>query len=78
MIDFLIEYHRPTGRLEITPFEDSMQATRECIRREQDRPDKDTEVVVILSDSLETLRRTHSRYFGREDAVINDLVAANA
>ncbi|MCQ4621641.1 hypothetical protein KBX19_10530 [Corynebacterium sp. CCUG 71335] len=78
MIHFLIEYHRPTGRLEVTPYEDAREAAKERINRQLNRPDTDTEVVVILSDSLRSLRQTHSRYFASEDAIIHDLVPANA
>lgn len=78
MIYFLMEYHRPSGRLEVTPFEDADEAARERIVRQQNRPDHDTEVVVILSDSLRSLRQSHSRYFVGENAVIHGIVPANA
>ncbi|EFK55656.1 hypothetical protein KBP53_09595 [Corynebacterium genitalium ATCC 33030] len=78
MIAYLIEYHRPTGRLNLTPYEDAHEASRECIRLETERTDPDLELVVIRSDNIETLRSTHARFFMGEDAIIHDLVPANA
>jgi hypothetical protein len=40
------------------------------LEREAGREDTDVEIVSITSDSLETVRRTHSRYFFGSERVI--------
>ncbi|PPG02730.1 hypothetical protein C5E06_09765 [Pseudoclavibacter sp. RFBI5] len=68
MVGFLIEYNRRTGEghLETFPGEDG---PREAFERrlvlEEQRRDTDVEIASLTSDSIETLRSTHSRYFTR-------------
>ncbi|KSZ58097.1 hypothetical protein D1O33_04295 [Rhodococcus rhodochrous] len=75
MTAFVIEYNRKTADRTVTSFpgvEGRRAAMRRRLELEKSRTDKDVEIVSLVSDSLETLRRTHSRYFqGRE-------LAANA
>ena len=66
MPGFLIQYHRPSGRVTCTPFDTLRDALLECIRRDNERTDPDIENVAISAESEESLRRTHSRYFFRE------------
>lgn len=69
MTGFLIEYHRPSGDWSLRSFdgEDGLRrAMNERFRLEEVRVSHDFEVVVITADSLESLRRTHSRYFNGE------------
>lgn len=76
MTAFVIEYNRKTADRTVTSFPPGVEGRRAAMRRrlelEKTRTDTDVEIVSLVSDSIETLRRTHSRYFqGRE-------LAANA
>ncbi len=62
MTSFLLEYNRHTGALQLTRFEDAAEAMHMRMQREANVADE-VEVVVLSSDSEESLRRTHSRYF---------------
>jgi hypothetical protein len=68
---FLIIYDRHAGRLlELREFEpgERAQALAARFRRELDeRRHPEIEVVLLAAPSLETLQRTHSRYFFGED-----------
>lgn len=59
---FLICYHRPTGRLELTEFSDRIEAYAERRRREGSKT-VDEEVVVLEAENKVALQRTHARYF---------------
>lgn len=66
MSNFLIIYNRRTGDQLVREFAAGQE--REAIRarfkaERAHRGDTDIEVVVLGSDSRETLERTHSRYF---------------
>lgn len=66
MQHFVIEYHRPSGELRtLVGYEDARRGAamerRFVIERDADR---DTEVAVLSADSLQTVRETHSPYFG--------------
>ncbi len=67
MSGFLLVYHRRSGRLEtieqFTGPTGAQDALRARISRESEIDDPDVEVVALNSDSEETLRRTHARYF---------------
>lgn len=70
MAAFLIEYNRRTSDWSVTQFL-SDTGHRDAIKlrfeRERVRTDPDIEIVSLVSDSLETIKKTHSRYFtGRE------------
>jgi hypothetical protein len=60
---FLLEYHRPSGELRnLVEYDDSHEAMEHRFAVERVN-DPDIEVVVLISDSLDTIKRTHSRYF---------------
>lgn len=68
---WLIVYFRPTGDLiRCQEYSDGQEALDERFKVERafskTQFAKDTEAVVLGADSLDTLRRTHSRYFARE------------
>jgi len=70
MSGFLIEYNRRTLEWHAKEFDgpsghrDALEAR---IRREHERTDLNIEIVSLNSDSFETIKKTHSRYFqGRE------------
>ena len=69
MPGFVIVYNRRTGASEVTAY-DAPTGHRDALRRrlelEEQRTDADVEVVSLVSDSIDTIRRTHSRYFGHE------------
>lgn len=65
MTSFVIEYHRLSGELSVTPFSNPREASEERFRRNQNRASSDIEVVTVTTDSLESLKRSHSRYFLR-------------
>lgn len=65
---FLIEYHRPKGRLvTFKVFEDSQRSDAENsrldIELELNRKGIDHEVVLLEAESKDALRKTHRRYF---------------
>lgn len=70
MAAFLTEYNRRTSDWSVTQLL-SDSGHRDAIKlrfeRERVRTDTDVEIVSLVSDSLETIKKTHSRYFaGRE------------
>ncbi|KAB1640571.1 hypothetical protein [Gulosibacter chungangensis] len=70
MSSFLIVYNRRSGHVKMRRF-DGKSAAREALlerfRLEKSIEDPDVEVVALNSDSEETVRKTHSRYFQREN-----------
>jgi hypothetical protein len=70
MPGFLIQYNRRTGAHEVTSFTEDrgyQEAIKARMRLEKDREDMDVEIVSLMGDSLETIKRTHSRYFQTDD-----------
>ena len=70
MPGFVIEYNRRSRDYRVTTFEGE-QGHRDAfdlrLRLEADRQDSNVEIVSLTSDSLDTVKKTHSRYFvGRE------------
>ncbi|AIY00724.1 hypothetical protein ART_1125 [Arthrobacter sp. PAMC 25486] len=66
MPGFVIEYNRVTGDRQVTEFlglDGHRAALKFRLERERNRPSEDWEVVSLNSDSLDTVHRTHSRYF---------------
>lgn len=66
MSGFLIEYHRPTGDWSVQEFPGGSgraEALEASFRMEKRRANSDYEIAVLTTDSIETLRSTHSRYF---------------
>lgn len=60
---FIIIYNRKTGESLIEPISDSTQAINNRLRREAEIDDPDTEIAHISAPSLESLKKSHSRYF---------------
>jgi len=63
---FVIEYHRPSGELRLHEFKGEDGHRQALLRRlelESRRLDDSWEIASINSDSVETLRKTHARYF---------------
>jgi hypothetical protein len=70
MPGFVIEYNRRSRDYKVTTF-DGERGHRDAfdlrLQLEADREDSDVEIVSLTSDSLETVKKTHSRYFsGRQ------------
>lgn len=68
MPGYVIEYDRLTGEAHVTPFEQPgghRLALKYRLKLESERTSNDIEIVSLVSDSIETVKRTHSRYFGR-------------
>lgn len=63
MPGFVIEYNRRTGEWRADQFAAPQDALTERLRREVLRTDPDIEIASLNSDSLETVKHTHSRYF---------------
>ncbi|MCB2411418.1 hypothetical protein LGT39_00975 [Demequina sp. TTPB684] len=66
MSGFVIEYHRKTRESRVTSYlgEDGFRdAFTERLRLEAENTNPDIEIVSLVSDSLESARATHSRYF---------------
>lgn len=63
MADFIITYNRSSGESVIVQFSDQALALKERLRREAAIDDPDVEIALISSPSLESLRKSHSRYF---------------
>lgn len=62
---FLLVYNRPEGRLvslDEYAEQDAALEARFALEREHEG-DRDLEIVVLGSDSLDTVKRTHRRYF---------------
>lgn len=63
---YLIEHNRTTKTTECSEYSDYQKAWHDCFKKEQQYvlENKDEiEVVVFETDSLESLKQTHSRYF---------------
>ena len=69
MAGFVIQYNRRTGKSRVTTFAENgghRAALKHRLQLESERVDGDVEIVSVVSDSLDTVRRTHSRYFREE------------
>jgi len=66
MSGFVIEYHRKTRESRVTSFpgdEGYREAFTERMRLEAENTDPDVEIVSLVTDSLDSAKATHSRYF---------------
>lgn len=66
MSGFVIEYHRPSGRHRVHEFAGEDGPRKALLRRfelEDERQDLDWEIASFNTDSIESLRKTHARYF---------------
>lgn len=69
MSGFVIQYHRPTGEVQVQEFPgaDGHKAAMMCrLHLEATREDADWEIVSLNSSSIGTLKKTHARYFAAE------------
>ncbi|TVU86664.1 hypothetical protein FQN05_00075 [Corynebacterium aurimucosum] len=76
MTDFIITYKRRSGESFIKQFSDSTQALKERLRSEAAIDDPDIEIAHISAPSLESLKKSHSRYFMGRVEVQGDQVGA--
>ncbi|MET9200094.1 hypothetical protein [Gordonia sp. NPDC003585] len=67
MPGFVIEFNRKTRARRVREFETAREAMDYRLELERDRADGDVEIAALTSRSLESLERTHSRYFTGED-----------
>ncbi|MFC8191056.1 hypothetical protein ACFUMH_05260 [Cellulomonas sp. NPDC057328] len=68
MSGFVITYHRRTGATEVQEYA-GPTGPRDALQRRlelEGTAAQDVEIVSLVSDSIETVRQTHSRYFQRE------------
>lgn len=76
---FLIVYDRPAGKiLEFKEFRESEAAAASAARLEAEkrtRAQPHIEVVVLDSDSLQTIKRTHARYFKTLPELLREMMA---
>lgn len=65
LVHFLIAFdHQENRVVEITDFQDPAKASEKYVEWEHRfEDDSNVEVVLIGSDSIETIRRTHPNYF---------------
>ena len=74
MAGFLVIYNRKTRDWSVQTFEGPDGHKDALLRRlelERDRTNSDVEIASLNSDSLETVKRTHSRYFeGLEQVLV--------
>lgn len=66
MSGFVIVYNRLTRESHVTSFpgdEGYREAFTERMRLEAENTDPDLEIVSLVSDSLDSAKATHSRYF---------------
>lgn len=71
MPGYVIEFNRHTRERRVTEFHTPREAMQRRLELESRRTDPNMEIAAMISDSLETLQRTHSRYFtGKELAAI--------
>lgn len=64
MKDFVLIYNRISGALRLSEFDDPAEAVRVRLEREKEyRDDPNTEVVLVTAESLDDIKKTHSRYF---------------
>lgn len=70
MSGFLIQYNRRSRAVSVDEFpgpDGYREAFKRRLELEQVREDRDVEIASLNSDSMETIRRTHARYFEGAD-----------
>jgi hypothetical protein len=74
---FLILYDILLGEATVTPFDKDYESAVSAYERleQEHREDPNVEVVLLGSDSIDTLRRTHSSYFELREHHIDQVVA---
>ena len=74
MSGFVIEYNRKTGDRRVYTFEGPeahKNALEYRFELEEQHVNDGWEIASLVSDSLETIKRTHSRYFQGQELVIS-------
>lgn len=72
MPGYVVEYNRKSRDWKVTEFpglEGHRAALHRRVELEVDRTDLDWEIVSLNSDSLETVKKTHARYFEGHELV---------
>ncbi len=74
---FLVIYNIPAAHAEVVSFERDYQSALAAYNEaeEQHRDNAEIEVVLLGSDSIATLQRTHSSYFELSEKHIDQVVA---
>lgn len=67
MQSFVIEFNRRTRDRRVHQFASPREAMAYRLKLERERQDTDVEIAALTSGSLESLQRTHSRYFTGAD-----------
>ncbi len=71
---YLIEHNRTTKTTKHREYSNYIDAQKACLQKEQRffaTNQHEMEVVVFEANSLDDLKRTHSRYFAKPEAVNN-------
>ncbi|OBG89400.1 hypothetical protein A5699_14150 [Mycobacterium sp. E802] len=71
---FVIEFNRRTRTRRVHQFESSREAMAYRLQLERERQDHDIEIAALTSASIDSLQRTHSRYFTGTD--LDDPISA--
>jgi hypothetical protein len=71
MKPYLIVYNRRSGAKTVKEYANPAAAMKERLHLEVGA-DADTEIVVLSSDSIESLRVTHARYFQSVRSILED------
>ena len=74
---FLVVYDISVGEAQVVPFDNDYEAALEAYNNleQEHRKDANVEVVLLGSDSIDTLHRTHSSYFKLHEHHIDQMVA---
>ncbi|MCX2747806.1 hypothetical protein OOZ51_08235 [Arthrobacter sp. MI7-26] len=70
---FLIVYNRRTFDRQVTEFPGAngpREALKQRLLLERERHDQEIEIASLNSDSIETIQRTHSRYFTGNERLV--------
>ena len=67
MPTYVIQFNRRTRQRAIRSFSTSREAMDYRLMLEGERQDSDVEIAALTSRSIESLQRTHARYFTGED-----------
>lgn len=62
---FVVQCNRRTGDLRVNTHASVEDAMDERLELESARTDMDIEIDLLVADSIDTIQRTHSRYFMR-------------
>jgi hypothetical protein len=70
LVHFLLVYDLRERRLAVKEFDDPVEATEAYgLAEAQHLGDSDTEIVLIGSDSIDTVKKTHGHYFNERDTI---------